>query len=61
MIDERNNKQRRLEDTYNDIPDSDPDSDEADHPLENAGKRETVFLKINHETGLVSIFGKNVI
>ena len=31
------NKQRRLEDTFNDIPESEPDSDEADHPLETAG------------------------
>lgn len=37
MIEERNNKQRRLEDTFNDIPESEPDSDEADHPLETAG------------------------
>ena len=36
QIDSRHNKQRRLEDTYNDIPDSDPDSDECDHVLEKA-------------------------
>ena len=30
-------KHRRLEDCFNDIPDSDPDSDDVDHPLEKAG------------------------
>merc|ERR1711990_1099029 len=35
-LDETNNKHRRVEDSYNDIPDSDPDSDSLDHPLENS-------------------------
>ena len=29
-------KHRRVDDSYNDIPDSDPDSDSTDHPLENS-------------------------
>ena len=33
----KHRKHRRLEDCFNDIPDSDPDSDDVDHPLEKAG------------------------
>ena len=33
----KHKKHRRLEDCFNDIPDSDPDSDDVDHPLEKAG------------------------